>query len=105
MTNDNPSPQPSRSREAARDRLAPTKRRADHAVGTECPRELSFAVFRKEIGRVVSGPARRANEEHPSYCCDSANATSVLPDAMTTCCRPSSMYVMAAAPQIDEPVG
>ena len=32
-------------------------------------------------------------------------AVMVVPDPITTCCRPSSMNVIGAAPQIGEPVG
>ena len=43
--------------------------------------------------------------EDSAYSSGSANATSVLPAAMSTCWRPSSMYVIEAAPQMDDPVG
>ena len=52
------------------------------------------------------GPPNSCGAQRDSaYSWGSANATSVLPAAMSTCWRPSSMYVIEAAPQMDDPVG
>src|SRR6185312_2064116 len=45
-----------------------------------------------------------ANARRRTHRSGSANAVIVLPDAMRTCCRPSSMNVTPAAPQIGDPV-
>lgn len=40
----------------------------------------------------------------PDYSSGKANAVSVVPEGIITICRPSSMKVMGAAPQMREPV-